>query len=408
MTTTGAPWTLTASPPLSKIRRLRQLLYMGGSYAAAFGRVAARLREHVQRALREGGEAPDLLAELLSLPREQRIERVRCEPRFRLLKLCDRLEAASRAAWTENPAAAVEMAELAVEVAGRLDCRAYGEALVQDARALAWAYLGNARRVASDLSRAEEALAFAERLYRRFELDFLTEAQILVFRASLRNTQGRFAEAACLLDRAVFLYHEAGDRHLEGRAWIAKGMVLGDGGDLRAAAESLDEGLRLIDSGLEPRLLLVARHNLIWFLDDDGRHREAEELLERSRHLYLELGSRMDLVRLRWLEGRIALHRGRLDDARRSLGLARDAFVEQEIGFDAALVSLDLAMAHARQGDAEGVRRIVSEIVPVFQAFRVQPEALAALLLLRDAAQAEALLDRLATSLRRSCREPVS
>ena len=373
---------------------------MGASYTAVFGRVAARLGEHLKRALRESREAPDLLAELLLLPREQRFERVRSEPRFRILLLCDRLEEASRATWTEDPAAAAELAELAVEVAEGLDGRIYGPALVEDARALAWGYLGNARRVAGDLIRAEEALDRAERLYCRFELDVLTQARLLVFRASLRNAQGRFAEAARHLDRALPLYRDAGDRQMEGRTWIAKGMVLGNGSDFQPAVECLREGLELIDPAAEPRLLLVAHHNLVWFLDDDGRHQEAEELLERKRHLYLEVGNRMDLVRLRWLEGRIALHRGRLGDARQCLGLARDAFVEQEIGFDAALVSLDLAVAHARQGDGEGVRRIVSEIVPVFQAFNVQPESLAALLLLRDVNEAEALLGRLASCLR--------
>ena len=377
---------------------------MGASYAAVLGRVAVRIGEHLKRALRESREAPELVAELLLLPREQRFERVRNEPRFRLLLLCDRLEEASRAAWTEDPAAGVELAELAVEVADGLDRRIYGPALVEDARAMAAACLGNARRVAGDLVRAEEALDRAERLYGHFELDFLTHARILVFRASLRNAQGRFADADLLLDRALPLYREAGDSHLEGRTWITKGMTLGNGGDFQAAVESLNEGLRLIDPATEPRLLLVAHHNRIWFLDDDGKHREAEELLESSRHLYLQLGDRMDLVRLRWLEGRIALHLGRLDDARRALGLARDGFVEQEVGFDAALVALDLAVVHARQGDAEGVRRIVSEVVPVFQAVQVQPDLLAALLLLRDVNEAEILVERLAACLRKARR----
>lgn len=376
---------------------------MSELFDAAFDRVAARLGEHVDRVLRETGEASLLLGELLSLPPEQRRERVRREPRFRLLKLCGRLEAASRAAWGDDPAAAVEMAELAVEVAERLDSGIYGEALVRDARALAWAYLGNAHRIASDLGGAEEALSRAERLCRGFKADLLTEAEILVFQASLRNTQGRFADAAGLLDHALWLYREAGDVHQEGRTLILKGMVLGDGGDFAAAVESLAEGLPRIDPAAEPRLLLVAHHNLAWYLCDHGKHREAAEALERSRRLYVELGSRMDLVRLRWLEGRIALGLGRLAEAVSALALARDAFLEQEIGVDAALVSLDLAMAHARQGDTEGVKRIVSEIVPVFQACRVEPEALASLLLLRDAdqaTQAEALLDRLAAGLR--------
>ncbi|HEX6864788.1 MAG TPA: tetratricopeptide repeat protein, partial [Thermoanaerobaculia bacterium] len=303
----------------------------------------------------------------------------------------------------------IEMAELAVEVAERLDPRGYGEALAGDARALAWAYLGNARRIASDFDRAEEALAHAEQLYRQFESDFLTEAEILVFRASLRNSQGRFAEAAALLDQALWLYREAGDHHQEGRTLILKGMVLGDGGDFEAAIASLAQGLPRIDPAVEPRLLLVAHHNLAWYLCDHGRHREAAETLERNRRLYLEVGDRMDLVRLRWLEGRIALGLGRPAEAVRVLGLARDVFLEQEIGFDAALVSLDLAMAHARQGDAEEVKRIVSEIVPMFQACRVEPEAMASLLLLHDivqveATQAETFLDRLSAGLRRARR----
>lgn len=383
---------------------------MTGLYGAAFDRVAARLGEHVDRVLREDREASILLAELLLEPRERRLERVRREPRFRLIKLCQRLEAASRAAWGEDPAVAVEMAELALQVAERLDPRRYGDGLVEDARALAWACLGNARRIASDLDGAEEALIQAERLYRRFEADLLTEAEIAVFQASLRNTQGRFAEAAGLLDHALRLYREAGDPHQEGRTLILKGMVLGDGGDFQGAVDSLAEGLPRIDRAAEPRLLLVAHHNLAWYLCDHGKLREAAAELERSRRLYLELGNRMDLVRLRWLEGRIALGQGRHGEAARLLGLARDAFLEQEIGFDAALVSLDLAAAHARQGDTEGVQRIVAEILPVFRACRVEPEALASLLLLRDsssqAAQAEAFVDNLAACLRRARRGP--
>jgi tetratricopeptide (TPR) repeat protein len=380
-------------------------------YGAAFDRVAAALGEHVDRVLCESREAPVLLGELLLLPRERRLERVRSEPRLWLLKLCERLEAASRKAWAEDPATAVEMAELAVEVAERLDPRCYGETLVGDARALAWAYVGNARRIASDLNRAEEALGHAEQLYRQFEADLLTEAEILVFQASLRNTQGRFAEASALLDHALWLYREAGDTHQEGRTLILKGMVLGDGGDFEAAVASLAEGLPRIDPAVEPRLLLVAHHNLSWYLCDHGKHEEAAEALQRSRRLYLELGDRMDLVRLRWLEGRIALGQGRPAEAVRVLGLARDVFLEQEIGFDAALISLDLAMAHARQGDTEGVKRIISEIGPVFQACRVHPERLASLLLLRDAsqsAQAEAVLDRLSVGLRRARSNPES
>lgn len=382
----------------------------GRDYGRAFQRAAARIGDGVDRVVRESGLVPALLQELLDEPPARRQERIRSDPRFHLVKLCQRLQAESREAWADDPARAVEMADLSLAVAERLDAGFYGEGLVADTRALAWAHLGNALRIASDLRRAEKALDRAEDLCRMLGSDLLAEAEILGFKASLRNTQGRFDEAAGLLDRSFELYREAGDRHQQGRTLILKGMVIGEDGRFREAIRLLRRGLARIDAGREPRLILAARHNLIWFLNDLGRHQDALAALEQSRPLYLEIGNRMHLVRLRWLEGRIALGLGRLAAAEQSLAETREAFLEQGISFDAALVSLDLAMVHTRRGDASEVRRIVSEIVPVFQAFQVHPEAIAALLLFREASQAERVasrfLDRMATYLRRSRRNP--
>jgi tetratricopeptide (TPR) repeat protein len=381
-------------------------------YAAAFEQAAARVSKRVDLAHRESEEAATLLSDLLREPGPLRRQRIRSEPRLWLLKLCERLETASREAWAENPALAVELAQLAVDVGERLDVEKYGEALVEDARALAWAYLGNAWRIASDLDKAEQALARAEDLHRHFEIDLATEAEILGFRASLRNTQGRFQEAARLLDRAVQLYREIGDHHQEGRALILKGTVLGDGGAVHEAVHHLREGLARIDPETEPRLLLVAHHNLVLFLSDAGRNAEALAALEQSRPLYLRLGSRMDLLRLRWLEGRIALGLGRSAEAERALSLALEAFLELGIGLDAALVAFDLARVYARRGDCAAVKRIAADIVPVFQSCHVQPEALAALALFRDAAEAErittGLLDHLSEFFRQVRRRPDS
>jgi tetratricopeptide (TPR) repeat protein len=379
-------------------------------YDIPFDRTLVRVGGSVQRVLWESAEASALFRELLREPFERRMELIRNEPRFRLVKLCQRLEAESRDAWATDPARAVELAELAVEIAERLDARVYGDSLTEDTRALAWAYFGNALRIASDLEGAELALDRAEAHYHLFEGDLLTEGEILGFQASLRNSQGRFGEAVRLLQRALRIYRELGDRHQEGRTLILEGMVLGDSGSYREAIRLLRRGLARIDPAAEPQLLVAARHNLIWFLNDLGRHREAQAALERSRPLYLELGSRMHLVRLRWLEGRIALNLGRLEEAERALRLTRDTFLEQGIAFDAALASLDLAMVHARQGDAAEVKRIAAAIVPVFQACQVHPEALAAALLFREVAEAETVtagfLDRMAGYLQRARRNP--
>lgn len=382
----------------------------GSDYGTAFERAAAGFGDGVDRVLAESGQIPVLLRELLRESPARRRERIRSDSRFHLVKLSQRLQAESRKAWADDPALAVELAGLSTVVAERLDVQVYGDGLVADTCALAWAYLGNALRIASDLRRAEQALDRADEFQRSLGSDLLTEAEILGFRASLRNTQGRFDEAAHLLDRCFELYREAGDRHQQGRTLILKGMVLGEGSRLKEAIRLLRRGLARIDTEQEPGLVLAARHNLIWFLNDLGRHSDALAALEQSRGLYLEVGNRMHLVRLRWLEGRIALGLGRLDAAERSLALTREAFLEQRISFDAALASLDLAMVHARRGDAAAVKRIVSEIVPVFQSCEVHPEAIAALLLFREASEAERVaagfLDRMASYLRHSRRNP--
>jgi hypothetical protein len=90
-----------------------------------------------------------LLAELLAASEHQRRRLVARDPRFASLPLAERLARSCRAAWLDDPAAAVELARLAVAIASRLDADHYGAAPVADARALAWSQLGSSYRVAA-------------------------------------------------------------------------------------------------------------------------------------------------------------------------------------------------------------------------------------------------------------------
>jgi tetratricopeptide (TPR) repeat protein len=379
-------------------------------YDTAFERAATRARQRLISVLREADEAVELLVELLHAPAAQRKELVRTDDRFQRLKICELLESELRDLWSDDPALVVELAELAVQIAERLDPERYGEKLVEDARASAWAHLGNSYRVTSDLRKAEEALLIAVEHYHRAGDDAYTEAEILSFMASLRNSQGRFNEASDLLDRAIAIYKDGKDPHLEGRALILKGMAFGYDGRFKKAIRLIRNGLSKINFSEEPRLMVAAHHNLIWYLNESGGHKEAQRALRKCRKLYLELGDRMHLVRLRWLEGKIARELGRLAEAQEALREARDAFVERGIGFDAALVSLDLAMVYALRGESREVKRLAAEMVPIFESRDVHQEAIAALLIFKEAAEAErislGLLDRIAAYLERARRNP--
>jgi tetratricopeptide (TPR) repeat protein len=354
----------------------------------AFDRVEEGVRRQFARCMEEINTAAARAVDLLAVPETDHRELLR-QPQFRALAICELLLERCCEAWTEEPARAIELATLAIEVAARLDAGHYGDELAEDVRARAWAHFGNACRIGSDLRRAEEALATAWEHHRQAGEDAFTEAKILCFEGSLRNSQGRFDEAVLLFDRALAIYRDRRDRHREGRTLIQKGMALGEGGRLEEAIQWTCRGLAAIDIAEEPQLEVAARHNLILFLHEGGDSREALAMLERSRRLYDVLGGPLHRVRLRWLEGRVDRDLDRLEEAEVILGEARSAFLGQGIAFDAALVSLDLAMVHARRGNTGEVQRLAAEMLPIFESRNVYPDALAALALLRQAVERE-------------------
>ncbi len=377
-----------------------------GAYDAALdlGEVSTEATEILQ----EIDHAAALLGEILGRPGPDRKRLVEEQPRFRALMLCDLLLDRSRDAGFTDPGAAIELAELAVVVSGRLDAEHYGEALVEDARARAWGHLANAFRIANDLRQAEEALRKAEEHHERGGEDAYLGAEILGFKSSLRNSQGRYMEAAALLDPAIRIYREAKDRHREGRTIIKKASSLSYAGKNTHAIRLVRQGLAKIDIFEEPRLLVSARHNLIGYLNELGRHEEALRALAETRGLYLQLGEPSILVRLRWLEGKILRDLGRMDEAEAAFREVRDEMIGLNLGLDAALVSLDLAMILLERGDSGELKRLAAEMIPLFESRDDHQKALAAFVLFQKAAEAEqvtlGLLQEMVMSLERTRR----
>ena len=374
----------------------------GDGYEGALRLGTGYAAKEASKILEEIDHAAALLAEILGQTRPDRQRLLEEQPRFRALKLCDLLLTRSREAGFTDPAAAVELAELAIVVSDRLDAEHYGERLVEDARARAWGHLANSLRISSDLRRAAEALRIAEDHHRRAGEDAYTGAEILGFKASLRNAQGRYEEAAALLDPSIKLYHEARDRHREGKTLILKGTSLSYAGRHTQAIRLVRRGLGKIDIFEEPRLLVSARHNLIGYLNEVGRHEEAMRALAETRGLYLQLGERTPLARLRWLEGKILRNLGRPDEAEVAFREVRDELVRMRLGLDAALVSLDLAMIFLERGQTAELKQLAAEMIPLFESRDDHQKALAAFLLFQKAADAEqvtlGLLHELASS----------
>ena len=355
-------------------------------YDWALDRVFDRVRQVNTSLLSERREAQELVADLLRHPAERRLMLVQNSARFQNWGLCELLlQKAAEAAG--EPREMRELSELAVTAAESLRTMSYSPALVQDLKARAWAGLGNAHRVLADFRAAEQCFQVAESHLARGSGDRLERARLLDLKASLRNYQGRTEEAISLLNRAIAIYQRSGQRHLLGRALLSKGHVTMWTGDLETAIALLRQGLPLVDPERDPKLVVTSHHNLAYVLNELGQHREALAIVARTRQLYLEVGDRLNLLRLEFLEGQIALALGRLEQAEGIFREVRRSFSEKEMAFDAALATLDLAEVYARQGRSTEMQGLAQEMLPIFKSRELHREAIAALILFQQAAE---------------------
>jgi tetratricopeptide (TPR) repeat protein len=365
--------------------------YVGEGGTAGFDlgwdRLISGLGQRLSQARSERAAAPRLVAELVATAAADRLALLRDRPELRTPAVCDFLLERSFSKGFPDPAQAIELADLAVGVAEQLDTSFYGRSVVQDLRTRAWAHLGNARRLASDFVGAEQALAIAESHLQGGSADPLEEARVLDFKASLLSDRGRFEEAAELIDVVIDIYAEIRDSHRQGRAMISKGVFLGYTGHPNEAVSLISDGLTRIDLHREPRLELMAYHNLAWFLNDCGRSTEARDLLETFRNAYREFPDVWTELRLIWLESRIAFGLGRMIEAEAGLRDTRERFLIHGIGYEASMVTLDLACLYLQQGRTAEVKKLVREMLPLFVSQDIHRQAVAALVAFQQAVE---------------------
>src|SRR6266545_2507993 len=146
-------------------------------------------------------------------------------------------------------------------------------------------------------------------------------------------------------------------------------------GDLQGAGQVFEVVRRTMSQHGVTDLEVVARvDDLMGSLRKDQRRlADAEQLLKRAAQLF-------------------GLKRKPDDAARVLTNLeARRGCIGQGIGYDAAMVSLDLAILYLKEGRMADVQRVAEEMLPIFQAQDVHREALAALQLFQEAARQQEL-----------------
>lgn len=332
-----------------------------------------RLLEH------ERGEAEAKIIRLLSTEGPK-------APAFWTWGLCEALQKKSWALRQADPAGMLRLASLAVEAAQRLEPAKYGPSHVADLLAQAWAELANAHRISDQLHAAEAALSEAFKIQRGGTGSPLLRARLTELAASLLCDQRQFPTAFRLLDAAYRLYFKHSATHEAGRALITKGLQTGYTGDPEEGVRLLARGLRLVDRGRDSRLVFQVLHNILLFRVELGEFRIARRQLWEMRPLYWHHADRIALVKLRWIEGKIFVGLGKLENATRAFQQAKESFEREKLAYDAALVSFDLAAVWLQTGKRKEVRQLIHEMLETFRARYIAREAIASLLMLRDAA----------------------
>lgn len=342
------------------------------------------------RVVEERAKAPGQLAELLAMPNQEREAAVTTQARFQNYPLASYTLERCEKVVGHDPIMAGELARLARIIAGQTDPRnCGGTAALADLEAYALAMEGNAQRVSNDLREAQRTFTEARQVQDRGGADPDLMARIDLLEASLRRDLRQFKIALGLLDEAERVFISLKDRNLQARTVINRANVYLVMRELDHVVENLRKALPLAQ---DPWLSLVVRHNLIFALAECGRAREAAEIYEVSKDLYLQYSDPLTVSRRLWAEGLIAREmEENLDHAEQLLSQAAGRLAEHGYPLDAALAGLDLVAVYARRGQSAEVLRVASDLLHLFQATDLHPEALAALKMVYEAAERESV-----------------
>jgi tetratricopeptide (TPR) repeat protein len=356
----------------------------GYDYSEAFAGAQRSLSAFLAKSPAPSESPEILMAEIETMPTEARAQAVG-ESRYAHPAFIRHLIDASHGIRYQDPAGVLHLAELAQVAAEGCGVEAAGSAKrLSDLRGQAWRQYGNALRVLGRLPESEEAFATAQRHLEAGTLDPLLRARFCTQTASLRYFQRRFGEAVALADEAGQIYAELGEKHSLASSMVQKAIASLYAGEAEDAVRILNQAIPLIDADGDTHLLLAACHNLVRCYIDLGRPEQALSIYSETRELYKKFADPLIRLRVAWQEGQLLRDMGHLRASEAVLLQARQGFVERNLLYEAALISLDLAAVYVRLQAEQELQQTVAETIPIFRALGVDREALASLLQLQQ------------------------
>jgi tetratricopeptide (TPR) repeat protein len=265
-------------------------------------------------------------------------------------------------------------------------------------RAMLFAYLGNAHRVACSFSEAEIHLRHAH-------ATAPDDPLILEFYASLKKDKRELDTAAEYLSRAAVLRRRASKSPALATTLLQTALVLDEAGFAIQAVDSVLGALEII--GLLPpseereHLARAGFQSLATYLVNAGQAKEALWVV-RSCKDRLMLGGEVFRLRVEWLLAEISGALGEVDSAMASYQAVRASFADLGHTQEVAVVTLDLARLLLKSRPLQARQEALS-VWPLFDSLGIARDSREAKLLaevIEDGT--EASLVELSTALRSS------
>jgi transcriptional regulator with XRE-family HTH domain len=340
-----------------------------------------------EKAERARRKAQELWERLKTATRKERRDAVAALPELQDWALAELVCHESERAAAHKVERALDLADLALSIAGRVPGEGPWRSRVEG---YCWAYIANARRVANDFAGADAAFARAWGLWKTgatADTAVLAEWRLFDLESSLRREQHRFSEALDSLDKSMSA--SGNNPATAARILLKKEHVLEQMGNPERALATLEEAAPFVEILGDTRLRFAHLFKTINNLYHLGRYRDAMERLPQVRDLAVQQSNELDLIRVVWLEARVAAGDDRREQAMAGLEQVRRDFTARGLPYDAALASLELAVLYLEEGYAAEVRNLARAMSWIFQSQGIAREALAALTLFMDAAQQE-------------------
>ncbi len=319
---------------------------------------------------------------------------------FHSTTLFDLLRERSRQEGRKSRRRGIEIARLAL--VSLEDGDAFFGDRIHDLRALGWAWLGNAHRLAGDLEAADAAFQKADHecSETRAQRDQLVFASICDLKGTLRMFQRDYAEARRLLNQSCYLLRESGDQHGEALALVQRATIHVYAGRLADALKDLEAAASLIDEREQIDLAFAVRGILANALARAGDYPAAVRELGRARRLCCEVDNPLGIHKLDWIDGFIKERGGDLEAAERFYASARAGFGNAGESRYFGLISVDLMVVHSKQDAWASILELAPEALPILKSLSLHSETVAAVRLLAQAVGKNSLSRRLVKDLR--------